>query len=203
MHPDFSCAAKMDWFIPCLSTWQCTGWGKSELSELAQLICIYFIAFSCKDLKASSCYVICQLVPAKQILSWRLWPCKGLVTVIGAHSGSVKCAHSGMLLLVRFSPPLLPVKQFVGFKHHLCHDPFLLLFTWLWWQYLHLLYRNLLLSFEPFWYCWEEHAICRSCEGCSFLNFFLLLRAPVVITLSSTLMMQTALRRVQSRSCCA
>lgn len=42
-----------------------------------------FYLFYCMAFKASSYYIICRLVPAKQILSWRLWPCKGLVKVVG------------------------------------------------------------------------------------------------------------------------
>lgn len=52
-------------------------------TQPALLTFIYFIAFSCKAFKASSYYTICLLVSAKQILSWKLWLCKGLVKVIG------------------------------------------------------------------------------------------------------------------------
>lgn len=67
-----------------------------------------FIAFSCKNFKASSYYIIFWLSPAKQILSCRLWPCKGLVKIIGCEVCTQWDASSGWA-----SPPSLPVKQWV------------------------------------------------------------------------------------------
>lgn len=61
-------------------------WLRKKMScqaEPAQLTFIYFSAFSCKAFKVSSYYIICRLVPAKWILSWRLWPSKGLAKVTG------------------------------------------------------------------------------------------------------------------------